>query len=265
MGCCSSHTRDNLFEQSEPINLSIIENKELKQAQTIISLIIKIRNRIIYLYHKLIYSTGGCLYINPSMSLCVRNIFYKISAEFNGDFSKSEIVYMEDPPYLQTDMFLFSDELKLLLNQLFDFLSELRGYKNILRQIDNDSPTLLYLEYENKSNISQRNLDKIRLAMDLFKQLLNMRQKIWNQYKNEVYLLVKKNYEYLDKINTIGKEAFEKKITDIYEICMLNYNEKDNNTSKNPMFSNIQSAKENWLALMKNDNDSDIDFSLHQN
>ena len=84
MGCCSSHTRDNLFEQSEPINLSIIENKELKQAQTIISLIIKIRNRIIYLYHKLIYSTGGCLYINPSMSLCVRNIFYKISAEFKG-------------------------------------------------------------------------------------------------------------------------------------------------------------------------------------
>ena len=45
---------------------------------------------------------------------------------------------------------------------------------------------------------------------------------------------------------------------------MLNYNEKDNNTSKNPMFSNIQSAKENWLALMKNDNDSDIDFSMIQ-
>ncbi len=54
---------------------------------------------------------------------------------------------MEDPPYLQTDMFLFSEELKILLNQLFSFLSELRGYKNILKQINNDSPTLLYLEY----------------------------------------------------------------------------------------------------------------------
>ena len=266
MGCCSSHTRDTLFEQTEPINLSIIENgDELKQAQTMISLIIKIRNRIIYTYHKLIYSTGGCLYINPSMSLCVRNIFYKISAEFKGDFEKSDITYMEDPPYLQTDMFLFSEELKILLNQLFTFLSELRGYKNILKQIDNDSPTLLYLEYENKSNISQRNLEKIRLAMDLFKQLLNMRQKIWNQYKNEVYLLVKKNFEYLTKINEIGKEAYEKNLSDIYDICMLNYNEKDNNTSKNPMFSNIQTAKENWLALMKNDNDSEIDISLNQN
>ncbi len=172
---------------------------------------------------------------------------------------------MEDPPYLQTDMFLFSEELKILLNQLFTFLSELRGYKNILKQIDNDSPTLLYLEYENKSNISQRNLEKIRLAMDLFKQLLNMRQKIWNQYKNEVYLLVKKNFEYLTKINEIGKEAYEKNLSDIYDICMLNYNEKDNNISKNPMFSNIQTAKENWLALMKNDNDSEIDISLNQN
>ena len=37
------------------------------------------------------------------------------------------------------------------------------------------------------------------------------------------------------------------------------------NFSKNPMFSNIQTAKENWLALMKNDNDSEIDISLNQN
>ena len=172
---------------------------------------------------------------------------------------------MEDPPFLQTDMFLFSEDLKNLLNQLFNFLSELRGYKNILRKIDNDSPTLLYLEYENNSNLSQRNIEKIRLAMDLFKQLLNMRQKIWNQYKNEVYLLVKKNFEYLAKINEIGKEAYEKNLSEIYDICMLNYNEKDNNISPNPMFSNIQTAKENWLALMKNDNDSEIDISLNQN
>ena len=162
-------------------------------------------------------------------------------------------------------MSILSDDTKEKIKELFDFIKEIRGYKNILNQIDNDSPTLLYLEYENKSNISQRNLEKIRLAMDLFKQLLNMRQKIWNQYKNEVYLLVKKNFEYLTKINEIGKEAYEKNLSDIYDICMLNYNEKDNNISKNPMFSNIQSAKENWLALMKNDNDSDIDFSLHQN
>jgi hypothetical protein len=261
MGCCSSHTRDNLFEQSEPINLSIIENEELKQAQTIISLIIKIRNRIIYLYHKLIYSTGGCLYINPSMSLCVRNIFYKISAEFNGDFSKSEIVYMEDPPYLQTDMFLFSDELKLLLNQLFDFLSELRGYKNILRQIDNDSPTLLYLEYENKSNISQRNLDKIRLAMDLFKQLLNMRQKIWNQYKNEIQILVKQYEPYIKKVDKIGKEAYDKNLSDIYEICILEHKEDDDKKKK--MYSSVEEAKHNWEDVMKNDYDTDLDFSIN--
>ena len=158
-------------------------------------------------------------------------------------------------------MSILYDDTKEKIKELFDFIKEIRGYKNILNQIDNDSPTLLYLEYENKSNISQRNLEKIRLAMDLFKQLLNMRQKIWNQYKNEVYLLVKKNFEYLTKINEIGKEAYEKNLSDIYDICMLNYNEKDNNISKNPMFSNIQT---NWESIMKNDTDSSLD-SINQN
>ena len=262
MGCCSSHTRDSLFEQTEPINLSMIDNgDELKQAQTLISLIIKIRNRIIYTYHKLIYSTGCCLYINPSMSLCLRNIFYKISAEFKGDFEQSDITYMEDPPYLQTDMSLFSEDLKNLLNQLFNFLSELRGYKNILRKIDNDSPTLLYLEYENNSNLSQRNIEKIRLAMDLFKQLLNMRQKIWNQYKNEVYLLVKQNFEYLAKINSIGKEAYQKNLSDIYEISILDHKEDDDKKKK--MYSSVEEAKHNWEDVMKNDYDTDLDFSIN--
>ena len=60
--------------------------------------------------------------------------------------------------------------------------------------------------------------------------------------------MVKKNFEYLTKINEIGKEAYEKNLSDIYDICMLNYNEKDNNISKNPMFSNIQTAKKiGWL------------------
>ena len=79
MGCSSSRTKDNLLEQTKPINLSVNDNGEdLKEAQNLINLIIKIRNRIIYKYHKLIYLTGACIFLQPNISHCLRNIFYKI-------------------------------------------------------------------------------------------------------------------------------------------------------------------------------------------
>ena len=152
MGCSSSHTKDSILEQTKPINLSIIENiDELKQAQNLISLIIKIRNRIIYKYHKLIYITGACLYLKPNMSYCVKNIFYKISCDFHGQLKEKEIKYFEDPPYLTSENLNLKNESKELFDELLKFITELRGYKNILKQIDNDSPTLLYLEYEHNT------------------------------------------------------------------------------------------------------------------
>ena len=262
MGCCSSTRGEGFFEQSKPINLSLIDNgNELKQAQILISLIIKIRNRIIYIYHKLIYLTGACLYIKPSISHCIKNIFYKISREFNGNFENCDIQYYEDPPYLKFNMSILSDDTKEKIKELFDFIKEIRGYKNILNQIDNDSPTLLYLKYENKYNISKKDIEKIHHAMDLFKQLLNMKQSIWNQYKREIYIFIKNNYEYLIHINDIGKEASEKNLSDIYEICMLNYGYEN---EKKLMYPNIKMAKNNWESIMKNDTDSSLD-SINQN
>ena len=129
MGCCSSTRGEGFFEQSKPINLSLIDNgNELKQAQILISLIIKIRNRIIYIYHKLIYLTGACLYIKPSISHCIKNIFYKISREFNGNFENCDIQYYEDPPYLKFNMSILSDDTKEKIKELFDFIKEIRGY-----------------------------------------------------------------------------------------------------------------------------------------
>ena len=62
-------------------------------------------------------------------------------------------------------MSILSDDTKEKIKELFDFIKEVRGYKNILNQIDNDSPTLLYLEYENKYNISKKDVEKIHHAM----------------------------------------------------------------------------------------------------
>ena len=153
------------------------------------------------------------------------------------------------------------EESKILLDELLKFITELRGYKNILKQIDNDSPNLLYLEYENKSNLSERNIERIHNSMDIFKELLNMRQKIWNQYKNEIQLLVKQNELYIKKVDKIGKEAYDKNLSDIYEICILEHKEDDDKKKK--MYSSIEEAKHNWEEVMKNDYDTDLDFSIN--
>ena len=56
MGCGSTHIIGNFFEQTKSINLSKTKNfKKLKHAQNLISLKIKIKKRIVFIYHKLTY------------------------------------------------------------------------------------------------------------------------------------------------------------------------------------------------------------------
>ena len=259
MGCGSSKTKDGILQQTKPINLSIVENKEeLQEAQNLISLIIKIRNRIIYKYHRLIFLTGACLFYKPNISHCLKNIFYKISYDFKGNLNQNDFLYIEEPPYLSSELLDLKNESKDLLDQLLKFINELRGYKNILKEIDNNSPTLLFLIYENKSYISERNIERIHKAMDLFQQLLNMRQNIWNQYKAEIQLLIKNKDAYFTKINNIGKEAYEKNLNDIYEISFLQSNEEKR--KKKNMYSSIEEAKHDWLEIMKNDFNIDLNF-----
>ncbi len=94
MGCSSTHIIESFLEHTNPIQLTNIDNiDKLKHAQNLISLIIKIKNRIVYIYHKLIYSTGAFIYFQPLISHCLENILYKISTEYNGYFNKSGIIF----------------------------------------------------------------------------------------------------------------------------------------------------------------------------
>jgi len=230
MGCSTTSTLENQKElQQAKIDLSFSSKSlqnELQHAQVIISLITKIRNRLIYLYHKLIYSSAACVYSYPSITFVLRNIFYKISADFKGDLLASNIMYIEDPPYLQCQSIeLLSQQAKELLQELFDFMVEIIGYKQIIKQIDKETPELLFLIFEKKDVISEQNSKKLNEAVELFDKLTKLRINIIKAYKDQVYFYVTKTNMYCHGINKIGKEAFKRGFFDIYEIAMLKKNE----------------------------------------
>ena len=103
MGCTSHNDTTEINDyQQEKIELDTTSNiKELSHANSLINLIARIRNKIIYLYHKLIYNTGACVFIKPNIEYCLKCIFYKVSSEFEGNIKNADITHREDPPYLQ--------------------------------------------------------------------------------------------------------------------------------------------------------------------
>ena len=273
MGCGSTQLRlDGQIIKQEIIELDInnhYKNKELLQAQHLIHLITNLRNKIIYEYDNLIYTTGACLFKNPTITHCTRCILFKISSECKGDLGNAQFTFREDPPFLKVDFDKFSEETNKLLNQLFDFIIKLRDYKIIMKQIDKETPKLMYIVFENNNKISKENLNKINKSISLFKDLYKLRNNILVEYKNQIYELLMHNENYLKIINEIGKTAYESKITDIYEITMLfkkiSFNENESLFFIKEdwiMNSSINEAKRNMEKKLENEKVEDIDASL---
>jgi len=273
MGCGSTQLRlDGQIIKQEIIELDInnhYKNKELLQAQHLIHLITNLRNKIIYEYDNLIYTTGACLFKNPTITHCTRCILFKISSECKGDLGNAQFTFREDPPFLKVDFDKFSEETNKLLNQLFDFIIKLRDYKIIMKQIDKETPKLMYIVFENNNKISKENLNKINKSISLFKDLYKLRNNILVEYKNQIYELLMHNENYLKIINEIGKTAYESKITDIYEITMLfkkiSFNENESLFFIKEdwiMNSSINEAKRIMEKKLENEKVEDIDASL---
>ena len=89
--------------------------------------------------------------------------------------------YIEDPPFLKltTKEKIKKNSLDLL-TELFNFIVEIKNYKTIIKQIDKETPGLLYLIFENKENISTENINNINKGIDLFKEMTNLRISIIN-------------------------------------------------------------------------------------
>lgn len=273
MGCGSTQLRlDGQIIKQEIIELDInnhYKNKELLQAQHLIHLITNLRNKIIYEYDNLIYTTGACLFKNPTITHCTRCILFKISSECKGDLGNAQFTFREDPPFLKVDFDKFSEETNKLLNQLFDFIIKLRDYKIIMKQIDKETPKLMYIVFENNNKISKENLNKINKSISLFKDLYKLRNNLLVEYKNQIYELLMHNENYLKIINEIGKTAYESKITDIYEITMLfkkiSFNENESLFFIKEdwiMNSSINEAKRTMEKKLENEKVEDIDTSL---
>ena len=260
MGCSSINSveediklrQKNIFLNTN----STHHKKDLIHAQSLINLISRIRNRMIYLYHKLIYDTGACLYLNPTIEHCLKSVLYKISCDLEGEIKIYDLEYIEDPPFLKltTKEKIKKNSLDLL-TELFNFIVEIKNYKTIIKQIDKETPGLLYLIFENKENISTENINNINKGIDLFKEMTNLRISIINKYKLQIRDFLYKKEEYLDKINLIGKKAYDLKIYDIYEINLLNRKNKEN---FDEMYKTIKEAKINIEKILKEEKNDEI-------
>ena len=255
MGCGSTHLKmDGKIIRQENIELEISDicknNKDLYQAQSLIHLITNIRNKIIYEYDNLIYISGACLFKNPSISHCTKCILSKVCSESDGDLNNVGFSYREDPPFFKLKLEKFSQETQDLIKKLFEFTIRLRDYKIILKQIDKETPKLIYIVFENNNNESKENINKINKAILLFKDLSKLRTNILIEYKNQIYDLIMGNRIFCNQVNKIGEEAYKNKITDIYDIAMLfkkHINDEDfiSNVKKEEwaMYNSINEAK----------------------
>ena len=146
----------------------------------------------------------------------------------------------------------------LKLNQLFNFIIELKSYKSIIKQIDKETPGLLYLVNENKENISTKNIDNINKGIELFKNTINIRNDIINTYKLQVRDYFMKKEVYYKKINEIGEKAYKEKIKDIFDIILLTRDNNDVNDVGEKMYKSIKEAKNNMEKILEKEINDDI-------
>ena len=263
MGCTSFNSISEINDyQQESIKLDMTNNiKGLSHANSLINLITRIRNKIIFLYHKLIYDTGACIYIEPTIAQCLKCIFYKVSSECEGKLINSKIEHREEPPYL-----ILSKEVQLsdtsvnLFNELFNFITELISYKVIIKQIDKETPELLYLIYESKHKLSNKNVKLISKGIELFKNIKSLKFDILTQYKNQIYEFIFRKDKFCEEIDEVGRYAYKNNITDIYEIAMIEkkINQKDDKKKEVKMFKNVYKAKINMENIINNEKNDDI-------
>ena len=266
MGCSSVQEIDDLQQETIELDMKNDNVKELDHAKSLINLITRIRNKMIHLYHKLMYDSGACVFMKPTIVHCLKSILYKISSEFEGSLQNAEIIIKEDPPYLKPPIGTkLSDESANLLDELLHFVIELVSYKPIIKQIDKEIPELIYLVHEKKNKLSKKNIELINKGIDLFKKLKQLKYDTLTLYKNQIFEFANRKESFCERIDIIGKYAYENNITNIYEISMLQKNDKlninndkTNKDEEDKMFKSVYNAKIYMENIINNEKNDDI-------
>ena len=200
---------------------------------------------------------------------CTKCILFKISSECEGDLTKAKLSFREDPPFMKIDFNFKSPDTNIILSQFFEFIVRLRDYKILIKQIDKETPKLMYILYENNNKVSKENLEKINKGIILNKDLSRLRTNILVQYKNQIYELVTNNTIFIKQINKIGEMAYKQNIKDIYEITMLfkdilndKNSEEDLIKEDWAMYRNIKEAKRIMEKKLEKEKVEEIDTSL---
>jgi hypothetical protein len=115
--------------------------------------------------------------------------------------------------------------------------------------------------------MNQYNFDNINYAISFFKQIENMRSKILDEYEREINKLFVKRDSYFNKFDIVGREAYDNKITDIYEIAFLKkqfMTDDEKNDDEEKMYKNIKMAKKLMEKELVKDKDGEeeLDYKI---
>lgn len=263
MGCSTSNTIPDLNNLRQiDTNLSKISKdmlltETIERAKNIVISINKLRKNIMNDYYNMILKSGACVYVNPTITHCIKCLFYKISVEFNGNLDKINLRYIEDPPYMSLNTSTLSEDTKERVNYLFNFIITVRNYKVILNLLDKDIPELIYLIHEDsESTISDSTKERIKKAIASFHEIIKVRNLILKQIKDEIYFYITRNELYCKSINAFGREAIKQNITDIHEIAMLHnqISKTEQDIPPEKLFSNVNQAKKTINELIEVNN-----------
>ena len=210
----------------------------------------------------MIYDTGAFLFTNPTIVHCFKAVFYKISTDLEGKLDQYMIDSIEDPPFLIIiNKENLPQDTQDLINELFNFIIELKSYKTILKQIDKETPGLLYLVFENKANISSKNINNINKGIELFRSMVSVRNDIMNKYIRQVRDYFSNKEDYLKNINIVGEMAYKNEKKNINEIVFLSKDIKDIIEKKDlnyQMYNSIEEAKKYMLKIIEQETNEDI-------
>ena len=107
-------------------------------------------------------------------------------------------------------------------------------------------------------------LKKVNQGIELFKNIKEIKYAILTKYKNHISEFAFRKDSFCKKIDEVGRIAYDRNITDIYEIPMLlkeidiNEDKKNKKSNEIQLFKNVDFAKEYMENIINNEKNEDI-------